>query len=100
MVEQEHCPITEDGKEALMKLACGDLRRVLNLLQSAHASYPVINQDVIYMTAGAALPSVIEGLLQSLLNDPFEQAYGKVFQVCKICCIMLRYNCILYHILT
>ena len=55
--------ITDDGKSALVTLSGGDLRRVLNLLQSTHASYPEINADVVYMTAGAALPSVINDIL-------------------------------------
>lgn len=73
--ENEHCNITEKGKEALIKLANGDLRRVLNLLQSAHSSYPEINEDIIYMTAGAALPSIIKNILDSLLNDNYNTSY-------------------------
>lgn len=80
VIQSEGVKITEDGKTALLALSGGDLRRVLNLLQSAHASYPSITQDVVYMTAGAALPSVIESVLQSLLNDPFEAAYAKILQ--------------------
>ena len=39
--------ISENGKTAILQLACGDLRRVLNLLQSSHMSYPEITEEVI-----------------------------------------------------
>jgi DNA polymerase III delta prime subunit len=38
--------ISEGGKAAILQLACGDLRRVLNLLQSSHMSYPEITEEV------------------------------------------------------
>jgi len=75
IVQTEGCNITPAGKVALMTLSGGDLRRVLNLLQSAHASYPEITEDVVYMTAGAALPSVVDGILKSLLNESFDVSY-------------------------
>lgn len=49
---------TADGKKALMQLANGDMRRVLNLLQSTAMAYAVVDQQNVYLTAGAALPEV------------------------------------------
>ncbi len=66
---------TEDGHRALMELAAGDMRRVLNLLQSTHMAYPIVNEENVYLTAGAALPGVIQSILNSLLNDSFENAH-------------------------
>ncbi len=66
---------TEDGHRALMELAAGDMRRVLNLLQSTHMAYPIVNEENVYLTAGAALPGVIQSILNSLLNDTFENAH-------------------------
>lgn len=54
------------------------MRRVLNLLQSAAVAYPEINEDVIYLTAGAAQPSVVDALLTSLMSDTFDTAYSNV----------------------
>jgi len=59
----------------VLELAGGDLRRVLNLLQSANMAYPQVNEEAIYLTAGAAVPAVIENIYQSLLNDNFDTAY-------------------------
>ncbi len=66
---------TPDGLTALMELAAGDMRRVLNLLQSTHMAYPIVNSENVYLTAGAAIPAVIQNLLRSLLNDSFDDAY-------------------------
>ena len=73
---------TEGGRDAILQLADGDLRRVLNLLQSTSMAYPQVTQDNVYLTAGAAMPSVIEAIFVSLMNQPFEQAYRTLLQVC------------------
>lgn len=74
----ERINITPGGQQALLELSGGDLRRVLNLLQSAHMTCPEISEEVIYLTAGAAQPAVIEAMLQSLLTDTFNDAYDHI----------------------
>jgi hypothetical protein len=54
------------------------MRRVLNLLQATHMAYPEINETVVYVTAGAAIPAVISSMLQALLNENFETAYNTI----------------------
>ena len=81
VVDAERVVITDGGKTALLQLACGDLRRVLNLLQSAAMAYPEITEEAVYLTAGAAMPAVIENTFQSLLNDDFDTAYKKLLSV-------------------
>jgi replication factor C subunit 3/5 len=44
-------------------------------------AYPQVTEESVYLTAGAALPSVIETIFQCLLNDNFETAYEKIFKV-------------------
>lgn len=73
--------LTENGKTALLQLAGGDMRRVLNLLQATHLSYEEVDEEVVYLTAGAAVPRVIEHMFQSLMNDSFLQAYNTINQV-------------------
>lgn len=75
VIDNEKVPVDESGKRAVLELAGGDLRRVLNLLQSANMAYPQVNEEAIYLTAGAAVPAVIENIYQSLLNDNFDTAY-------------------------
>ena len=73
--------VTECGKQAILQLAGGDLRRVLNLLQSTHMAYSLVNEEAVYLTAGAAVPAVIDQMLQSLLNDSFDLAYQNILKV-------------------
>ena len=77
---------TDGGRDAILSLAGGDLRRVLNLLQSTSMAYPVVTKEAVYLTAGAAMPDVIETIYKSMLNDTFEEAYTTLLQVsCLLC---------------
>lgn len=64
-----------------MQLAAGDMRRVLNLLQSTSMAFPIVNQANVYQTAGAALPEVIDSILKSLLNDNYQEAFQFIYKV-------------------
>lgn len=72
---------TEDGKDALLNLAGGDLRRVLNLLQSCHMAYSLVDEQNIYLTAGAAVPAIINAMFTLLLNTGFNEAYDNIRNV-------------------
>ena len=81
VIAAEGVDITTDGAEAILALAGGDLRRVLNLLQSSAMAYKDqggVNEQAVYMTAGAALPVVIEDMFNTLLAEAFSSAYDKV----------------------
>ena len=95
VIHAEKVNVTESGKQAVLQLAGGDFRRVLNLLQSAcmafqevcaifsivnflYIFFRQVNEETIYLTAGAALPSAITAMLQSLLNDTFNDAYDRL----------------------
>jgi len=81
VIARERVNVSESGITAILQLAGGDLRRVLNLLQSANMAYPEINEDVVYLTAGAAVPRVIAAMFQSLLNDTFDVAYKHILSI-------------------
>jgi len=57
------------------------MRRVLNLLQTAHMAYPEVDEQAVYLTAGAAVPAVVDGMFAALLNEPFTRAYSTILQV-------------------
>ena len=63
-----------------MQLSGGDMRRVLNLLQCTHLSHSEVSEETVYLTAGAALPVVIDEILVSMLNDSFNDAYSKLLE--------------------
>jgi replication factor C subunit 3/5 len=76
VVDAERVVITEGGKTALLQLAGGDLRRVLNLLQSAAMAYPEITEEAVYLTAGAALRAGV--IFLSISGFPYLWVYGMV----------------------
>ena len=78
IIVKESVNISEDGRKAILALAGGDMRRVLNLLQSAHTAYNMIDEEKVYLCAGAAMPKIIDELFHSLLNDTFDQSFVKV----------------------
>ena len=45
-IQEEHVSITEDGKEALMRLAQGDMRKVINILQSAAMAFKEVTTSI------------------------------------------------------
>jgi replication factor C subunit 3/5 len=81
VIRRERVNAVESGKDALLNLAGGDLRRVLNLLQSCHMAYPEVNEETIYLTAGAAVPAVINSMLSTLLNSNFQESYEYIRKV-------------------
>jgi replication factor C subunit 3/5 len=75
VIDAEKINVTPEGKRSVLELAGGDLRRVLNLLQSAAVAYDTVDAQAIYRTAGAAEPQVVSSIFQSMINDTFKDAY-------------------------
>lgn len=72
--------ITEDGKKALLTLANGDMRKVLNVLQSTWLAYKNVTEDTVYTCVGHPLKSDIENIVKWLLNEDIKTTYkSKLF---------------------
>lgn len=67
--------LTPEGKEALLKLSKGDMRRALNVLQACHAAYDTISVNEIYNCTGNPQPEDIESIVNSMLSDEFTTSY-------------------------
>eukprot|EP00741_Cyanophora_paradoxa_P007176 tig00001085_g6944.t1 len=78
IVKQEKIEVTEDGREALIKLGCGDMRRILNNLQSTYMASGIVNSENVYLCTGNPLPKDIESMGYLLLNTPFQEAQDGV----------------------
>jgi replication factor C subunit 3/5 len=68
--------ITEEGRQALLKLTKGDMRRALNVLQACHAAYDLTGETEVYNCTGNPHPSDIETIVNSMLTDEFTTAYN------------------------
>lgn len=78
VIESEHCNITPGGKEALLKLSRGDMRRALNVLQACHAASDHIDETAVYNCTGNPHPEDIEAVLKSMMQDEFTTAFNTI----------------------
>ena len=74
--------LSSDGKEALLKLSRGDMRRALNVLQACHAAYDMTGETEVYNCTGSPQPKDIETVVNSMLGDEFTTAYKSEFLPC------------------
>lgn len=83
----EGITVTPEAKDALIKIANGDMRRVLNVLQAAAAAfYPKpIDEDAIYAVTAAPHPSDITRIINWLLEDEISNSYSSTT-------ILLQFN--------
>jgi replication factor C subunit 3/5 len=72
-----------DEEKVNYSLSGGDMRRVLNLLQTTAMSSEEVNEITVYLTSGAPLPTYVQAISHSLLNDKFVDAQSKITTLCK-----------------
>lgn len=74
VIQHEGISASLDAKNALIRIANGDMRRVLNVLQAAAAAFhPVeINEDAIYAVTAAPHPTDMQRILDWLTNDLYD----------------------------
>lgn len=68
--------ITEDGKRALLTLANGDMRKVLNVLQSTWLAFRNVTEDNVYTCVGHPLRTDIENVVNWLLKEDFKTTHS------------------------
>lgn len=80
IIANEKINITDDGQIAIYELSQGDMRRVVNLLQSTAMSYPneQINETKVYQCCGQPLKSDINKIIELLLNSDIKTAYREI----------------------
>ncbi|KAL1140224.1 hypothetical protein AAG570_000156 [Ranatra chinensis] len=69
---------TNDGKKALVDLAAGDMRKVINILQSAATAFSEVNEDTVYTCVGHPTKTDVTNILKWLLNSDFSTAYAMI----------------------
>jgi len=74
VAKAEKLDLTENGLEALVYLASGDLRRATNSLQVAAAVSNKIDADSLYKVASTARPEEVRRLLEVALQGEFTKA--------------------------
>lgn len=83
IIKNESINITDDGRIAIHELCQGDMRRVVNLLQSTAMSYPgeQIDSNKVYQCCGHPLKSDIEKIVELLLNSDIKTANSEIQKI-------------------
>ena len=71
--------IDNDARDAIVKLSGGDMRKVLNILESSSMAHTdEVTEDDVYNTTGRPSPKEIEAIFQSLCADNFDKVNGLI----------------------
>lgn len=78
VAEAEKLEMGEDGEKALLALAQGDMRRVLNVLQSTSMAFGKVNEANVYTCVGHPTRQDIRSVTEALLNLKVKEAEKKI----------------------
>ena len=81
----ESIKVDAEASEALIRIANGDMRRVLNVLQAAAAAFAPapIGEDAIYAVTAAPHPADMKRALNCLLNEELSSAHAQLSKLQK-----------------
>lgn len=77
IAEKENVELREDGLQAILYVAEGDLRRAINTLQAA-AALGVVDEKAVYRVVGKASPVEIREMMELALNGNFMKSREKL----------------------
>jgi len=78
IAEQEGLTISEDGIKAIIEIGGGDLRRTINVLQTAASTGKPIDEETVYSVVGRANPADVREMMLTALNGDFIKARNKL----------------------
>ncbi|ELZ59121.1 MULTISPECIES: replication factor C small subunit [Halorubrum] len=70
----EDIEVTDEGIDALVYAADGDMRRAINSLQAAATTGDVVDEEAVYAITATARPEEIESMVTDALNGDFARA--------------------------
>ncbi|MFB6269430.1 MAG: replication factor C small subunit, partial [Halobacterium sp.] len=74
VAEKEGLEYTDDGIDALVYAADGDMRRAINALQAASATGDVVDEETVFAITATARPEEIEDMVTEALDGDFTAA--------------------------
>jgi replication factor C subunit 3/5 len=77
VADREQLPLdaAHAGIDAVIRLAHGDMRKCLNVMQACKAAYGRVDGTTVYQCTGAPDPVDIQRMLDSLLNATFADSF-------------------------
>ncbi|KAM3617171.1 uncharacterized protein V6R79_003142 [Siganus canaliculatus] len=100
VVAQERLSVSDDGLEAVIFTAQGDMRQALNNLQSTNSGFGYINSENVFKVCDEPHPLLVKSMLGHCVDGNIDEAYkvveqlwalgyspediiGNIFRVCK-----------------
>lgn len=68
VIRKENVAYTDDGLEAILYLAEGDLRQAMNSLQATSTGYGLVNADNVFKVCDQPHPVLVENILRACLQ--------------------------------
>ncbi|KPI88007.1 putative replication factor C subunit 4 [Leptomonas seymouri] len=79
VIQQENVSYTDDGLEALLYLAEGDLRQAMNSLQATHTGYGLVNADNVFKVCDQPHPVLVENIITACVTKrSIEEAHREM----------------------
>jgi len=75
IAKAEGVNMTTEGLKSIIKLAEGDMRKCLNVMQACHMAYNKVDKANVYLCTGDPTPEDIRSVFEALLNKPFKEAF-------------------------
>jgi len=81
VIKSENVSVSQDGLNSIIRLAKGDMRRSLNILQCTSLAFDEVNEDNVYTCTGQPLRSDIKCIFDWMLNENFTTAYDNIIKL-------------------
>jgi len=78
IADAEGIEVTEDGLDALVYAAAGDMRRAINSLQAAATTGDVVDEETVYLITSTARPEDIEEMVEAAIDGDFAAARARL----------------------
>jgi replication factor C subunit 3/5 len=78
VIEKENIEADYSGKETIIKRSNGDMRKVLNILQSTNMAYKCITSENVNNCLGYPQNSEIYQIMEKLVTLPLKEAYDNI----------------------
>ena len=78
IASEEVIELTDDGVDALVYAAGGDMRKAINGLQAASVSGDVVDEEAVFAITSTARPEVIQEMVQDALDGDFKAARAQL----------------------
>lgn len=81
IAQKENIVLTKEGLDTIIKRSNGDMRKVLNILQSVSMAYPKLTEKHINNCLGYPRLKVITETLDNLINASFKDTFSRFMEL-------------------